>query len=355
MTRALFVCALLAVPTLASAQQPETIEYYGSDVIGSIRIVYDMNGNVIGRQDYAPFGTPVLSGTSMPKEGFGGNEKDDETQQMDFHARSLIARAGRFTSVDSIFDAKNEPSRWNRYAYAANNPLRFADSTGLETQTVNCGLGAYWCPGSMPIPGNPNTPTDSHFDPSQYGYQGGEEMDRAEEAYATNVAIQFAQQVASYFANKQAEAQANFRITSGPLGGDVQVKINGVWQGCTVDNGCIKLGIALPDTPFGIGKAGEEIVRSLAEIGDKAAFEIGGRLRIADGMLDEIITEVKNVRYQALTGQIQDYLAYAQAQGMRFDLWVRSGGGTTLSGPLQTAMQVGIKNGYAMLRTFGWP
>lgn len=105
MKRALIALAILALPSLARAQAPaETIEYYGADAIGSIRIVWDANGTVLARQDYAPFGRPLFPVPAMPKEGFGGNEKDDETDQAYFHARMFQARTGRFARPDPIFN-----------------------------------------------------------------------------------------------------------------------------------------------------------------------------------------------------------------------------------------------------------
>lgn len=123
---------VLAVPSAAFAQG-ETIEYYGTDAIGSIRIVWDVNGNMTARQDFTPFGEPVLQqGTAIPKEGFVGNETDAETNQDYFHARMFEARTGRFTRTDPIEDGVAEPQKWNRYSYAQNNPLRFSDSFGLD-------------------------------------------------------------------------------------------------------------------------------------------------------------------------------------------------------------------------------
>jgi len=55
----LLALALVTLPRVAAEQQAETVEYYGSDVIGSIRIVFDAYGNLIGRQDFTPFGVPV--------------------------------------------------------------------------------------------------------------------------------------------------------------------------------------------------------------------------------------------------------------------------------------------------------
>lgn len=137
---------LLATPAAVLAQT-ETIEYYGTDAIGSIRIVWDANGNMTARQDFTPFGEPVLQeGTSLPKEGFAGNETDAETSQDYFHARMLEPRTGRFTRPDPIEDGVADPQRWNRYGYASNSPLGFIDPDGLQIS----------CP-SNPGPDNPCT------------------------------------------------------------------------------------------------------------------------------------------------------------------------------------------------------
>ena len=101
----------LAVP---AAAQTERIEYDGTDAVGSVRIVFDPSGAVLGRQDYAPFGAP-LDAAPQPPEQFGGQTTDDEVQQAYFHARQFQARTGRFASVDAMFDGVFDPQRWNRH------------------------------------------------------------------------------------------------------------------------------------------------------------------------------------------------------------------------------------------------
>jgi len=142
--RLLLLVALVALPRVAAAQQAETVEYYGSDLIGSIRIVFDAYGNVIGRQDFAPFGVPVQVTAPVPKEGFGGQEKDEESNQAYFHARMFEMRTGRFGAPDPIEVGDLEPQRWNRYAYGLNAPLSFIDPDGLNA----CGAG--FCSTSVP-------------------------------------------------------------------------------------------------------------------------------------------------------------------------------------------------------------
>jgi RHS repeat-associated protein len=119
------------VPGLAQAQT-ETIEYYGLDAIGSVRIVFNASGAVLGRQDYGPYGRPLFPATGLPPERFGGRPVDAEIDQGDFQAREYQMRTGRFTRVDPIYEGIFEPQRWNRYAYALNNPLVFSDPNGLN-------------------------------------------------------------------------------------------------------------------------------------------------------------------------------------------------------------------------------
>lgn len=56
-----------------------------------------------------------------------------------FGARYYRADLGRFTTVDpelNIKDALVDPQRWNRYAYARNNPLRYTDPNGRDVVPV---------------------------------------------------------------------------------------------------------------------------------------------------------------------------------------------------------------------------
>jgi len=118
------------MPSLAEAQT-ETIEYYGQDLIGSIRIVFSPTGTVLARQDYDPFGRRLVAAPTTPQIGLGAQTKDEETQSHYFHARMYSDRIGRFTRPDPIRGSIGAPQRWNRYAYALNNPASVADYSGL--------------------------------------------------------------------------------------------------------------------------------------------------------------------------------------------------------------------------------
>lgn len=99
--------------------------------------------------------------------------------------------------------------------------------------------------------------------------------------------------------------------------------------------------------PVRVGQAGEAAVRGAYDIGPKATRVVNGRARIFDGLTDDAVSEVKNVKSLSYTQQLKDSQAFAQQSGRRFDLYVRGGpNATSLSGPLAAA----IRNGDIGLR-----
>lgn len=131
----LLVASFTASAAPAAAQGGEVIEYYGVDAIGSIRVVFDVNGTVVARNDYVPFGESFTPSGPLPSEQFTGQARDGEAGLDYFGARFYQPRHGRFSSVDPVFSSLEDPQQWNRYAYARNGPLSYVDPTGLS---INC-------------------------------------------------------------------------------------------------------------------------------------------------------------------------------------------------------------------------
>jgi RHS repeat-associated protein len=126
------VCLLALTSPLAAQTPPETVEFYGRDAVGSVRVVFDIAGTVIGRADYLPFGEDQTTTTNLPPERFTGQVRDPEVGIDYFLGRGYQPRTARFAQVDSAIDgALANPQRWNRYAYALNSPLVNVDPTGL--------------------------------------------------------------------------------------------------------------------------------------------------------------------------------------------------------------------------------
>jgi RHS repeat-associated protein len=137
-----------AVP---AAVQADEAEYYHVDAIASVRAVTDAAGNLVERHDFRPYGEECTSGPCSGNPGvvsgsplrFTGKERDAETGLDYFGARYHQPQTGRFTSTDPVMTAANnlaDPQRWNRYAYARSNPLRYADPDGREVRPVEVSM-----------------------------------------------------------------------------------------------------------------------------------------------------------------------------------------------------------------------
>ena len=116
----------------------EVVECYHLDALGSVRLVTDEAGAVLRYHDYLPFGEEWQPQTpAKDLRLFTGKERDFETGLDYFGARYYRADLGTFTTVDpaqNVAEALTDPQRWNRYAYARNNPLRYVDPDGEDIQ-----------------------------------------------------------------------------------------------------------------------------------------------------------------------------------------------------------------------------
>jgi RHS repeat-associated protein len=82
-----------------------------------------------------PFGEECNPQPGNQPLRFTGKERDIETGFDYFGARYYRAEIGRFTTVDPAMDFKASllnPQKWNKYAYALNNPLRYVDPDGRQ-------------------------------------------------------------------------------------------------------------------------------------------------------------------------------------------------------------------------------
>ena len=123
-------------------------QYLVQDHLGSTRMVVDGAGNCLALHDYLPFGEELQQGVggrtgTCPYGGadgttqrFSGKERDSETNLDYFGARYFSGAQGRWTSPDlvNVTDERlrNPSSTLNKYAYAANNPLKYVDPDGRD-------------------------------------------------------------------------------------------------------------------------------------------------------------------------------------------------------------------------------
>ncbi|CAN7598072.1 RHS repeat domain-containing protein [Acidovorax sp. Leaf78] len=128
----------LVVGTLGTASA-QTVTYFHNDIAGTPMLATDAAGAVVWKENYLPYGyrqmaDPASSGNKL---WFTGKAYDPETQLSYMGARYYMPLLGRFTGIDPVEMAPEQPHSFNRYAYANNNPYKFVDPDGRQSVSVN--------------------------------------------------------------------------------------------------------------------------------------------------------------------------------------------------------------------------
>lgn len=100
-----------------------------SDQQGSIRLLTDAGGAVVGRYDYDPWGNVTKhTGSAASDLQFDGQLTDGETGYQYLRARYYDPGTGQFLQTDPLF-----PATGSRYGYSRSNPIDNDDPLGLES------------------------------------------------------------------------------------------------------------------------------------------------------------------------------------------------------------------------------
>lgn len=102
------------------------MEYFHTDLLGSVRLVTDETGNAVATTTFDEYGTPASHTGTQPAIGFTGAWTDAATGLVHLRARDYDPATGQFLTVDPLVDETRQP-----YAYVGNNPLQLTDPSGL--------------------------------------------------------------------------------------------------------------------------------------------------------------------------------------------------------------------------------
>jgi RHS repeat-associated protein len=97
-----------------------------ADALGSVRMLTDAAGVIVGTQDFDPFGVAgTPSGGTLPL-GSISELTDPDSKLVHLRAREYAPDA-----VDKLANGLTLDASTHAYAYAGNNPLRWTDPRGL--------------------------------------------------------------------------------------------------------------------------------------------------------------------------------------------------------------------------------
>jgi RHS repeat-associated protein len=160
--RALAVIGVWGAPVRHGGSTKQLL-IYGSDPLGSTRVIVDGSGATVETRDYVPYGA-ILSRTGgyHTRFRFGGHEFEDGTNLYDFGARLYDGHQGRFLSPDPV-TLDLDPLSLRGYAYVRNQPTSLVDPDGrvallgLSIGAVVAGAAAHVGGLVAEATGNPKT------------------------------------------------------------------------------------------------------------------------------------------------------------------------------------------------------
>jgi RHS repeat-associated protein len=104
-----------------------TVTYLHHDQQGSTRLITVSSGAVEGKCTYGAYGTPTCEGTTTTPLGFDGQYTSLDTGLIYMRARVYDPTTAQFLTVDPMVRYTRAP-----YNYANDNPLNYADPSGLD-------------------------------------------------------------------------------------------------------------------------------------------------------------------------------------------------------------------------------
>jgi RHS repeat-associated protein len=131
---------------------PNHVNYWHKDHLGSLVAVSNASGAVLERMAYDAWGKRMQpNGTADPDgqlnpastdRGFTGHEHLDELGFVHMNGRIDDPLLGRFLSPDPHIQDEGLLQNYNRYSYVLNNPLRYTDPSGELWEIVAFIVGA---------------------------------------------------------------------------------------------------------------------------------------------------------------------------------------------------------------------
>ena len=139
--------------------------------MGSTRLVTDAYGAVVASYKFKPYGeTDSYSGTFSTNYQFTGKPVNADVGLSYYGARWYDPEIGRFITQDPIKNGTN----W--YVYCDNNPIKYIDPSGLDSESSIGGLGDSRSEGFNGLDNSGSNGFGGVGDPSSIGFSEGSDF-----------------------------------------------------------------------------------------------------------------------------------------------------------------------------------
>ena len=136
---------LYAGSLLIASVSGSTTSYFHEDALGDTRLVTQKSGSsvvVVFSTNYEPFGVTYGASGTDPSVKYTGQWSEALGLYWN-HARFYDPTLGRFVSADPVLGHLRNPQTLDRYAYVANNPLKYVDTNGRFIEIlIGAAIGA---------------------------------------------------------------------------------------------------------------------------------------------------------------------------------------------------------------------
>jgi RHS repeat-associated protein len=113
---------------VAQSQNGNKLYIHGNHE-GSSTVVTNPSGQIIENTSYNQYGQ-IVSGGSVSRFDYEGQEYDSVVGDYDFHFRKYKAEWGLFTQPDTLISNVYDPQSLNRYMFERANPYKYKDPDG---------------------------------------------------------------------------------------------------------------------------------------------------------------------------------------------------------------------------------
>lgn len=113
------------------ADDTKTDLYYLFDGLGSVAATTDLNGQIVQRYEYEPYGEQInpATGDTNPWR-YASGYYDSKTGMLKFGTRYYMPDLTRWTQPDPVFGKPSNPVTLNAYGYVGGNPSNNTDPSG---------------------------------------------------------------------------------------------------------------------------------------------------------------------------------------------------------------------------------